>query len=142
MRFKYKKRMRKNKIFFIILIFIFIILAIFLTRKSTMINNLSLDNNFFKNYSTVVDNVKYSLTIDTNVVYEDSFELQVEINEKDETVKYKIVVLDEGTSNIFESECKNEDNIKVPLNFEGAHNLIISILRNDEEKVKIDRKIY
>ena len=82
MRFKYKKRMRKNKIFFIILIFIFIILAIFLTRKSTMINNLSLDNNFFKNYSTVVDNVKYSLTIDTNVVYEDSFELQVEINEK------------------------------------------------------------
>ena len=106
MRFKYKKRMRKNKIFFIILIFIFIILAIFLTRKSTMINNLSLDNNFFKNYSTVVDNVKYSLTIDTNVVYEDSFELQVEINEKDETVKYKIVVLDEGTSNIFESECK------------------------------------
>lgn len=74
--------MRKNKIFFIILIFIFIILAIFLTRKSTMINNLSLDNNFFKNYSTVVDNVKYSLTIDTNVVYEDSFELQVEINEK------------------------------------------------------------
>lgn len=139
---KYKRKTRKKKVFFAIIIFILIILVAFFITKKTMINNLKLNDKFLKNYSTVVDDVKYSLTIDNNVVYENSFELKVEIDDKDETSKYKVIVLEEGISSSFENECKKQDNIKIPLNFEGEHNLIISVYRNNEEKVKINRKIY
>ena len=100
---KYKRKIEKKKVFLAIIIVILIILIAFFITKKTMVNNLELNDKFLKNYSTVVDDVKYSLTIDNNVVYENSFELKIEIDDKDETSKYKVIVSLRSIENVLDS---------------------------------------
>lgn len=106
---KYRKLTRRKKVLILTLIVILIIIIVCIITMKSIINNWKLKSEFSKNYSTVVDDVEYSLTIDDNIVYENSIELKIKIDDEDETSNYKIKVSKENESeNLLESECEKK----------------------------------
>lgn len=94
-------------------------------------------------YNVVTDGVIYSIDLqDKSIIYENSFDINVKIENFDKDSVYKIIIKLDNKEIIDESIDNKGKDIKVKLDSEGKKEVNIIIYKNNVENINLTRTIY
>ncbi len=94
-------------------------------------------------YNVVTDGIIYSIDLeDKGIIYENSFDINLKIENFDEDSAYKLIIKLDNEEMINEGIDKKEKNIKVKLDSEGKKEVNIIIYKNNIENINLTRTIY